>query len=122
MEDVKGRVLRPGDDGFDQARQPWNLAVDQPVAAVVEVLDAVDVAAVVRHARSEGLTVTVQSQGHGATGDVDGVILLRTSRLDSVAVDAASRTARVGAGVLWRDAQAAAAPYGLTGLPGSSPV
>jgi hypothetical protein len=30
---VRGRVLLPGEDGFDQAAKAWNLAVEQPVAA-----------------------------------------------------------------------------------------
>jgi len=119
---VRGQVLLDGDDGFEQARQPWNRAIDQPVAAVVAAADAADVAALVRYARDRGLPVSAQPTGHGASGGLDGVILLRTARLDEVTVDAAARTARVGAGVLWGRVQAAAAPYGLTGLPGSSPV
>ena len=117
------RVWLPGDPGFDDARQPWNLAVEQPVAAVVEAGDAEDVAAVVRSARAEGLGVTTQPNGHGATGRTDeGVVLLRTGRLDSVTVDPVTARARVGAGVPSGRLQAAAAAHGLTGLPGSSPV
>ncbi|GAA4604937.1 FAD-binding oxidoreductase [Actinoallomurus liliacearum] len=119
---VRGRVLLPGDPGFDAARRPWNLAVEQPVAAVVEAADAEDVAALVRHARSAGLGIATQPNGHGATGRTEGTILLRTGRLDTVEIDPAARRARVGAGVASGRLQAAAAPYGLTGLPGSSPV
>src|SRR5690606_40137336 len=39
---VRGEVLLPGDAGFDAARRPWNLAVDQPAAAVVTAADAAD--------------------------------------------------------------------------------
>ncbi|GAT66864.1 FAD-linked oxidase [Planomonospora sphaerica] len=119
---VRGRVLLPGDGGFDQARRPWNLAVEQSVPAVVEAADAADVAALVRFARTRGLTVSVQPNGHGATGDLDGAILLRTRRLDALEIDPDARRARVGAGLPSGRLQAAAAPYGLTGLPGSSPV
>ncbi|WP_432926262.1 FAD-binding oxidoreductase [Microbispora sp. CA-135349] len=119
---VRGRVWLAGDPGFDASRRPWNLAVEQPVAAVVEAADADDVAALVRHARAAGLTVATQPNGHGATGRTDGSVLLRTRPLDSVEIDPAARRARVGAGVSSGRLQAAAAPYGLTGLPGSSPV
>ncbi|MFC5834422.1 FAD-binding oxidoreductase [Nonomuraea insulae] len=119
---VRGRVLLPGDDGFDQARRPWNLAVEQAVPAVVEAADDADVAALVRYARARGLRVSAQPSGHGATGDLDGAILLRTGLLDEVSVDPVARTARVGAGVRWGRIQRAAAGHGLTGLPGSSPV
>lgn len=119
---VRGRVLLPGDAGFDAARRPWNLAVEQPVEAVVEAADADDVAALVRYARSAGVAVTTQPNGHGATGRTGGAILLRTRRLDGLEIDPAARRARVGAGVASGRLQAAAAPHGLTGLPGSSPV
>ncbi|TDD71505.1 FAD-binding oxidoreductase [Actinomadura darangshiensis] len=119
---VRGRVTLPGDAGFEEARRPWNLAVDQPVAAVVEAADADDVAALVRHARSAGLSIATQPSGHGATGRTGGTVLLRTRRLDAVEIDPAARRARVGAGVPSGRLQAAAAPHGLTGLPGSSPV
>lgn len=60
---VRGRVLLTGDDDFDQARKPWNLAVQQPVSAVVEAADADDVAAVVRYAAAAGLAVAPQPGG-----------------------------------------------------------
>ncbi|WP_232384491.1 FAD-binding oxidoreductase [Actinomadura violacea] len=119
---VHGRVWLPDDPGFDAVRRPWNLAVEQPAAAVVEAAGADDVAALVRFARAEGLGIATQPNGHGATGRTGGTVLLRTARLDSVRIDAAARRARVGAGVPSRRLQAAAAPHGLTGLPGSSPI
>jgi hypothetical protein len=119
---VRGRVRLPGDPGFDAARRPWNLAVEQPAAAVVEAADADDVAALVRHARRAGLAIAPQPNGHGATGRTGDAILLRTARLRTLEVDPATRRARVGAGVPSGRVQAATAPYGLTGLPGSSPV
>jgi FAD/FMN-containing dehydrogenase len=119
---VRGRVLLPGDEGFEAARLAWNRAVDQPVVAVVEAADADDVAAVVRHARRAGLAVAAQPNGHGPSGGTDGAILLRTGRLDAVEVHPRERWARVGAGAAWGPVLAAAAPHGLTGPAGSSPV
>jgi FAD/FMN-containing dehydrogenase len=119
---IRGRVLLPGEDGFDEAAKAWNLSVRQPVAAVVEAADAHDVAALVRHARREGLTVTAQPRGHGASGDVDGLILLRTGRLDEVTVHADEGWARVGAGANWGTLLAEAGKHGLTGLAGSNPT
>ncbi|WP_232663056.1 FAD-binding oxidoreductase [Pseudonocardia sp. TRM90224] len=118
---ITGRVLVPGDAGFDAARTPWNVAIDQRVRAVVDVADAADVAAAVRCAGLAGLAVTTQTTGHGAAGDVDGVVLLRTAALDGVEVLPQERIARVGAGVRWGAVLAAASPHGLTGLAGSSP-
>jgi FAD/FMN-containing dehydrogenase len=119
---VRGRVLLPGEDGFDEAARPWAVGVHQPVAAVVEAENAADVAALARYAREAGLTVTAQPSGHGASGDVQGVILLRTGRLDWVEVDAEARVARVGAGVRWGRVLAETGKHGLTGPAGSSPA
>ncbi|MBT2235766.1 FAD-binding oxidoreductase [Nonomuraea sp. NEAU-A123] len=119
---VRGRVLLPGEDGFDEAARPWAVGVHQPVAAVAEAANAEDVAALVRYAREAGLTVTAQPSGHGASGDVQGVILLRTGRLDWVEVDAQARIARVGAGARWGRVLAETGKHGLTGPAGSSPV
>ncbi|RJL35701.1 FAD-binding oxidoreductase [Bailinhaonella thermotolerans] len=118
---LKGRVLVAGDDGFDQAATAWNLTVRQPVAAVAEAADAGDVAALVRYARRAGLTVTAQPSGHGASGDVEGLILLRTGPLNEVEVRPGERVVRVGAGAKWGQVLAAAGPLGLTGLSGSAP-
>lgn len=119
---VRGQVWLPGQPGFDAARSAWNLAVEQPVAAVVEAADAGDVAALVRHAHAAGLGIATQPNGHGASGRTSGTVLLRTRRLDTVEIDPVARRARVGAGVASGRLQAAVAPHGLTGLPGSSPV
>ncbi|MEV6426352.1 FAD-binding oxidoreductase [Nocardia sp. NPDC051463] len=119
---VRGGVILPGDADFDRAAQPWNTAVAQSVAGVVEVADALDVAAVLEYARRAGRAVVTQPTGHGATGDIDGAILVRTTRFDSIDIDAEQRMARVGSGVHWGQVQAAAARHGLTGLAGSNPV
>jgi FAD/FMN-containing dehydrogenase len=119
---LSGPVLEPGDDGFERACRPWNLAIEQPVRAIVEAADAADVGALVGYARRRGLAITVQPSGHGATGNAADTILLRTARAGEVNVRPAERMARVGAGVPWAKVQAVASRYGLTGLAGSSPA
>lgn len=121
-EAIRGRVWTPEHAEFDSARRPWNRAVEQSVAAVVEAADADDVTALVRYAAQAGIGISVQPSGHGASGRTDGTILLRTGRLDEIEINAPARRARVGAGVRSGALQTAAASHGLTGLPGSSPV
>ncbi|WP_081322595.1 FAD-binding oxidoreductase [Microbacterium testaceum] len=119
---VRGRVVLPADAEFEDVRRPWNLAIEQSPSAVVEAVDADDVAAVLRFASTHAVPVTAQPSGHGATGRADGAILLRTGNIDSISVDPDARTARIGAGVRSGDLQRAAAAHSLTALPGSSPV
>ncbi|MGK8522216.1 FAD-binding oxidoreductase [Nocardia asteroides] len=120
--ELPGRVLLPGDEGFDTSARPWTTTVEQPVAAVVRAGDADDVATVIRYAGRAGVPVVTQPTGHGASGAVPEAILLRTGQLDGIEIDAERRVARVGAGAPWGRVQAAAAEHGLTGLAGSNPV
>lgn len=119
---ARGKTWLPGDDGFNAARRPWNLAIDQPVAAVVEARDVADVIALVQFSATSALSIATQPSGHGATGRTAGTILLRTSRLASIEVDAENSRAQIGAGVSSGELQRATAAHGLTALPGSSPV
>lgn len=120
-----GRVHLPGDAGYDAARLPWNVAVDQRPAAVALPHDAAEVAEVVRAAAGAGLRVAPQSTGHNAAPlaerDLADVVLVRLSEMTGVSIDPVARTARVVGGTLWCDVVAAAAPYGLAAMHGSSP-
>ncbi|MGY2704628.1 MULTISPECIES: FAD-binding oxidoreductase [unclassified Nocardioides] len=120
-----GRVHLPGDPGYDAARTPWNLAVDQRPAAVAVPHSAEEVAEVVRAAAAAGLRVAPQSSGHGAgpLGErgLEDVVLVRLNELTGVTVDPGARVARVLGGTLWQEVIDASAPHGLTALHGSSP-
>ena len=121
-ERVAGRVLAPGDDGYDSARMPWQRRHDPRPAVIVDARGVADVVAAIRFAREHDLPLAVQATGHGMARPADDGVLLRTAAMASVEVDRTRRTARVGAGALWGDVIAAAAPYGLAPLSGSSPT
>jgi FAD/FMN-containing dehydrogenase len=116
-------ILTPADPGWDDARQAWNLAVDQHPAAVALPASAADVAAAVRFAREQGLRVAAQGTGHGAAplGDLADTLLIKTSGMRRVTIDPIARTARAEAGVVWREVSEAAAEHGLAALAGSAP-
>jgi hypothetical protein len=118
-----GAVHLPGDDGYDAARMPWNVAIDQRPAAVAYPANADEVSEVVRIAAKAGLRIAPQATGHnaGPLGDLSGVVLLRTSAMTSIEIDAENKIARVGAGVIWADVTEKAAAHGLACLHGSSP-
>ena len=124
---LDGDIVTPEDEGWDEARLAWNLAIDQRPAAVALTESAADVAAVVRFAGENGLRVAPQGTGHNAAalaaaaGSLEDAILLRTVRMRGVTIDAEARTARAEAGVLWIEVVEAAAEHGLAALAGSSP-
>jgi FAD/FMN-containing dehydrogenase len=120
---MAGRVSAPGDVDWDQARQAWNLAVDQRPAAVAVPHSADDVVAVVDFARERGLRVTAQGTGHNAAAydTLENTILVKTHEMREVEIDAEARVARVAAGTLWIEVTEPASAAGLAPLAGSSP-
>jgi len=120
-EALDDRVVFPDHPTYPQAAMPWNLAVPQQPAAVVDVRDAEDVVTAVRVARQHGLAVSAQPVGHGATQALSGVVLLRTAGLDSIDVDLDIGVARVGAGVTWGQLLPALDGTGRIAMAGSNP-
>src|SRR5918995_2122132 len=118
---LQGALLRPGEEGYDEASRAWNLNAHQNPAAVVMAEGAEDIVAAVRFARDEGLGIGVMATGHGVGTPADGGLLVNTSLMRAVRVDPATRTARVEAGALWKDVIPVAHAHGLATLAGSAP-
>ena len=122
---LDGRVHLPGDPGYDAARLPWNVAIDQRPAAVALPHTAAEVATVVRVAADAGLRVAPQSTGHNAgplaQQGLDDVVIVRTSEMGSAIADPARGIVRVEGGAIWEPAVDAAAAHGKAVLHGSSP-
>jgi FAD/FMN-containing dehydrogenase len=119
----RGTIIAAGEAGYDEARMAWNLAADQRPAAVAMPETETDVAFAAGFARDAGLRVNVQGTGHNAMplGDMGDTVLIRTSNMRGVEIDAGGRRARVQAGALWQDVVPQAAELGLAALHGSSP-
>jgi FAD/FMN-containing dehydrogenase len=120
---LEGTVVLPGEAAWDEARQAWNLAVDQRPSLVALPRCAADVQALVDFARSHGLRVAMQGTGHNAApmGPLDGTMLVKTSEMRKVEIDEPHCVARVEAGALWLDVTGPASEAGLAPLSGSSP-
>jgi FAD/FMN-containing dehydrogenase len=114
-ERLRGNVIRPGGEGYDEARNILNAKIDRYPALVVQVKDAEDVSEVIRFARRFGLEVSVKSGGHGVAGHAirDDAILIDLSLLKSVEVDEHVRVARAGAGLRAGEYVRATEGYGL---------
>ncbi|MFI7450356.1 FAD-binding oxidoreductase [Nonomuraea sp. NPDC049714] len=121
IDGFRGAVHVPGDEGYEEGRKSLNPAVNARPVMVAEAAGRDDVRAAVVAAAEHDLPLAVQATGHGTHVPSDGGILLRTSLMDRVEIDPVRRTARVGPGVRWGQVLAAAAPYGLAPLSGSSP-
>ena len=90
-----GRVIAPGDAGYDAARKVFYGKFDQQPAAVVRPSGAAEVAQVVTLARDGGLELAVRSGGHSLAGHstTEGGIVLDLSELTALDLDLEGRTA-----------------------------
>ncbi|MEQ4716963.1 FAD-binding oxidoreductase [Nonomuraea sp. B19D2] len=116
-----GAVHLPGEAGYDELRRSLNPRVDSRPAVVAEAHSVRDLRTALLAARQHGVPFAVQATGHGTHAACDGGVLVRTSPMASVLVDPDRRIARVGPGAQWGEVIAAAAPFGLAPLSGSSP-
>lgn len=124
LDPAVATVLLPGDPGWDEHRATFNLLVDQRPAAIALPSDEQQVVAAVGLARARGWRVTAQATGHnaGPLGDLADTMIVNTSRLTGVTIDAAARRVRVGAGVRWSEVVPQLSGHGLAALHGSSPL
>ena len=114
-----GRLVEPGDAGYDIARAGWNGAIDRHPAAVAYASDTDDVAAAIRAARSADLAFTVRGGGHSVAGRSvrDGALCIDLRGLNGVEVDPRSAVVRVGGGALLSELDHATQQHGLA-VPG----
>jgi hypothetical protein len=118
-----GRLVRPGDPDWDDARGTFNVLDDQRPEAIAFPTDEHEVAAVVAWARERGFRIAAQATGHNATalGSLAGTVILNTSALTGVDIDVDARRVRVGAATRWEAVTPRLSELGLAGLHGSSP-
>ena len=116
-----GQAVAPGEPGYDELRAAWNLTVDQRPALIVIAQSATDIAEAVQFAAASNLPAAVQATGHGVLRPANDGLLIVTSRLTHVSINAEARTAWVSAGAKWGKVLAQAQAVGLAPLLGSSP-
>ncbi|MFF0267456.1 FAD-binding oxidoreductase [Kribbella sp. NPDC004536] len=118
--EVAGPVLTPTDDGYAEELSGFNLAVTHTPDVVVGLTSEDDAVAVVRAAAATGTPVRVLATGHGIPNPIQGGIVVTTTRMTGVTVDAETQTAHINAGSRWAEVIAAAAPHGLAPITGAS--
>jgi len=97
---IKGEVIVPTDDRYDDARAIHNLRFDRHPAIIVRVADAADVSRAIRFARHQGIALSVRSGGHSLPGHsiVEGGLVIDMTALDGIRIDADARVAWVQPG------------------------
>jgi FAD/FMN-containing dehydrogenase len=111
---LDGRVIAPGDEGYDEGRAGF-YGGDRRPAAIARVADTEDVARVISLTRERGMQLAVRSGGHSMAlhSTTDGGIVLDLRDLNALEIDVAGRTAWAGTGLTTGEYTEAAGEHGL---------
>jgi FAD/FMN-containing dehydrogenase len=100
---IRGDLIRPGQDRYDEMRRVWNAMIDKHPAAIARCTGAADVMDVVKYARDNNIAVTVRGGGHNVAGKSmrDGAIMIDLGDMHGIWVDAGKKHARAQGGARW---------------------
>jgi FAD/FMN-containing dehydrogenase len=120
---LRGGVVLPCDEGYDDARAVWNAAIDRRPAAIVRCADASDVQRALEFAGTRGLSIAVRGGGHSFAGKAvcDGGLVIDGTPMKQVEIDRERRVARAGAGCTLGDFDAATQAVGFATTLGTAP-
>jgi FAD/FMN-containing dehydrogenase len=110
-----GKLLRPDDAGYDDARRVHNGLVDKHPAMIARCIRPTDIVAAVNFGRKQGLEIAVRGGGHNVAGlaTVDDGLMIDLSAMKRIEVNAAARTVRVEGGVTWAEFNRETQAHGL---------
>jgi FAD/FMN-containing dehydrogenase len=119
-DSLRGRLVHPGDGGYDEARKVWNGMINRRPALIARCAGVADVIAAVRFAREHELLVSVKGGGHNITGNAvcEGGVMIDLSPMKSVRVDPVGHTARAEAGLTWGEYNRETQAFGLASTGG----
>jgi len=114
-ETLRGSLLRPDEEGYDEARTVWNAMVDKRPALIVRCVGTADVISAVAFAREHDYPISVKGGGHNIAGRAveDGALTIDLSAMDAVRVDPDAKTARVEPGVVLNELDHETQAFGL---------
>jgi len=112
---LTGQLITPASPEYESARLLFNRAFDFHPALIVRCAVASDIARTLDFAQRQGLRVAIRGGGHNRAGlsSCDGGVVIDTSMMNRVVVDAAAKFVRAQAGALTVHVDAATQHHGL---------
>jgi FAD/FMN-containing dehydrogenase len=112
---MRGELIRPGDEGYDEARKVWNGMIDRKPALIARCASVADVIASVNFARENGALLAVRGGGHNVAGTAlaDGGMVIDLSPMKNIHVNPERRTVRAEGGVTIGELDAETQKFGL---------
>ncbi len=119
---LRGQLLLPGGEGYDDVRQVWNAMINREPALIVRCAGVADVINSVNFARTNNLLVSVRGGGHNIPGNAvcEGGIMIDLSLMRSVRVNPATRTVDAEGGATWADFDHETQIFGLATTGGTA--
>ncbi len=113
--ELRGNLLKIGDEGYDEARKVWNGLIDKKPALIVRALGPADVISAVNFIREHQLKSSIRAGGHNVSGAAiaEQGLVIDVSRMRSVHVNPEEKTAVVESGALLGDLDHETAPFDL---------
>jgi FAD/FMN-containing dehydrogenase len=110
-----GRLLLPGDDGYEIARRVHNGMIDRRPSIVVCCSRTADVVRALDFAIQHDLEIAVRGGGHNVAGRavIDNGMMIDLSPMKGIDVDPSARSVRVQAGVTWGELNRETQLHGL---------
>ena len=111
----RGNLLRPGNDGYDEARTIWNAMIDRKPAIIAQCAGVADVIQAVNFAREHELLTAIRSIGHNIAGNAicDDGLVIDLSQMRSMRIDPVAKRAHVEPGVTLGDFDFEAQAFGF---------
>lgn len=112
---LRGKVLMPGDEGYENACAVYNGMIHKRPAVIARCRDVGDVIASVNYARENNMLLAIRSGGHNGPGlgTCDDGLVIDLSLMKGIRVDPDNRTVRVEPGCTWGDVDHATHAFGL---------
>lgn len=117
---IRGQVITPEKQTYDDARSIYNGMIDKRPAIIVYCSNVVDVRACVNYARKYNLLTSIRGGGHNGPGLAlcDEGLVIDLSNMKGIRVDPEERTVVAEAGCTWADVDHATHSFGLATVSG----
>ncbi|MEA5408854.1 FAD-binding oxidoreductase [Haloarculaceae archaeon H-GB2-1] len=112
---LRGTLIGPDDEGYDEARAVWNGMIDKHPVLIAQCAGTADVISAVRFAKEHDIPISVKGGGHNIAGRAveDDALMIDLSPMKSVRVDPNAKTARVEPGVVLNELDHETQAFGL---------